>query len=168
MAFNKKKLEEKSLDVDASMQGTLTFKDPVNLRINGRFEGNLETKGNLTVGATAIVFADIRGENVIIGGRVKGKIIATERLTLLSTSIIEGDIFPTKLIIAEGAIFEGKCFMLHDFLNTEELARYLEVDLGSIQEWANSGKIPALKEGTNWKFERKAIDSWVALGKVSR
>jgi excisionase family DNA binding protein len=168
MAFNKKKLEEKSLDVDASMQGTLTFKDPVNLRINGRFEGNLETKGNLIIGPTAIVFADIRGENISVNGRVKGKIIATERLTLLSTSIIEGDIFPTKLIIAEGAIFEGKCFMLHDFLNTEELARYLEVDLGSIQEWANSGKIPALKEGTNWKFERKAIDSWVALGKVSR
>ncbi|MFA6217170.1 MAG: polymer-forming cytoskeletal protein [Candidatus Omnitrophota bacterium] len=166
MAFNKKKLEEKSLNVDASMQGTLTFKDPVNLSINGRFEGNLETKGNLTIGPTAIVFADIRGENISVNGRIKGKIIATECLTLLSTSIIEGDIYPAKLIIAEGAIFEGKCFMLHDFLNTEELARYLEVDLGSIQEWANSGKIPALKEGTNWKFERKAIDSWVALGKV--
>ena len=31
MAF-KKKLEEKVLDVDASMQGSLVFKDPVNLR----------------------------------------------------------------------------------------------------------------------------------------
>ena len=39
MAF-KKKLEEKILDVDAAMQGSLTFKDPVNLRINGKFEGN--------------------------------------------------------------------------------------------------------------------------------
>jgi len=165
MAF-KKKMEEKILDVDAAMQGTLNFKDPVNLRINGKFEGNLTTRGNLTVGPTAVVHADILGENIIIGGRVKGTITAKERLTLLPSAIVEGDIFPVRLNIAEGALFEGKCKMLHDFLSSEELARYLEVDIKSVLEWANNGKMPALKEGDNWKFERKAIDSWVASGKV--
>ena len=29
--------EDKVLDVNASMQGTLRFEDPVNLRINGKF-----------------------------------------------------------------------------------------------------------------------------------
>jgi len=58
--------------------------------------------------------------------------------------------------------------MLHDFLNADELARYLEVDNKSILEWANSGKVPALKEGNDWKFERRAIDSWVASGKVEK
>jgi len=167
MAF-KKKLEEKILDVDASMQGTLTFKDPVNLRINGRFEGTLETKGNLTVGSTAVVLADVIGDNIIIGGRVKGRITAKERLTILPSAIVEGDIFPARLNIAEGAILEGKCCMLHDFLNAEELARYLEVDQSSIMEWANSGKVPGNKEGNDWRFERKAIDSWVASGKIDR
>lgn len=167
MAF-KKKLEEKVLDVDASMQGSLVFKDPVNLRINGKFEGNLETKGNLTVGQTAVVVADIVGDNIIIGGRVKGKVIAKERLTLLPTSVVEGDIFPAKLNITEGAILEGNCSMLHDFLNAEELARYLEVDLNSIMDWANSGKMPGNKEGSEWRFERKAIDSWVSSGKIER
>ena len=42
--------DEKVLEVDASMTGTLTFKDPVNLRINGRFDGTLDTKGSLTIG----------------------------------------------------------------------------------------------------------------------
>jgi cytoskeletal protein CcmA (bactofilin family) len=167
MAF-KKKLEEKILDVDASMQGTLAFKDAVNLRINGKFEGTLETKGNLTVGATAVVLADIVGDNIIIGGRVRGRITAKERLTILPSAIVEGDIFPAKLNIAEGAILEGRCCMLHDFLNSEELARYLEVDHNSIMEWANSGKVPGNKEGNDWKFERKAIDSWVASGKIDR
>jgi excisionase family DNA binding protein len=165
MAF-KKKLEEKILDVDAAMQGSLIFKDPVNLRINGKFEGTLETKGNLTIGQTAMVFANILGDNIIIGGRIRGKVTARERLTLLPSAIVEGDIFPVKLNVAEGAILEGKCSMLHDFLNAEELARYLEVDLSSIMEWANSGKMPAHKEGNEWKFERKAIDSWVASGKI--
>jgi excisionase family DNA binding protein len=167
MAF-KKKMEEKVLDVDAAMQGSLVFKDPVNLRINGKFEGTLNTKGNLTIGHTAIVCGDIVGDNIVIGGRVKGKVTAKERLTLLPTAIIEGDIYPAKLNIAEGAILEGKCFMLHDFLSADELARYLEVDLNSILEWANSGKVPGFKEGVEWKFERRAIDSWVASGKTGK
>lgn len=168
MAFSKKKMEDKVLDVDASMQGSMTFKDPVNLRINGRFEGTLETRGNLTVGPTAMVSADIIGDNIIVGGKVKGRVTAKERLTLLPTAIVEGDIYPAKLNVAEGAILEGNCSMLHDFLNAEELARYLEVDLNSILEWANSGKVPGTKEGSNWKFERKAIDSWVALGRIEK
>lgn len=167
MAF-KKKIEEKVLDVDASMQGSLVFKDPVNLRINGKFEGALETRGNLTIGSTAIISADIIGDNIIVGGKVKGRVTAKERLTLLPTAIVEGTIYPAKLNIAEGAILEGHCSMLHDFLNAEELARYLEVDLNSIMEWVNSGKVPGNKEGNDWRFERKAIDSWVASGKIER
>ena len=165
MAF-KKRMEEKVLDVDAAMQGNLTFKEPVNLRIHGKFEGNLETMGNLTIAPTAQVIGNITGDNVIIGGHLKGKVLARERLTLLPTAVIEGEIFPVKLNVAEGAVFEGRCSMLHDFLNAEELARYLEVDLSSILEWANSGKVPGAKEGNSWRFERKAIDSWVASGKI--
>ncbi len=167
MAF-KKNLEEKTLDVDAAMQGTLSFKDPVNLRINGKFEGNLDTRGNLTVGPTAVINADIVGDNIIIGGRVKGKITAKERLTLLPQAVVEGHIYPAKLNVAEGAVFEGQCTMLHDFLNPEQLAKYLEVEISSIMEWANSGKVPGNKENNDWKFERKAIDSWVASGKIAK
>ena len=164
----KKKLEEKILDVDAAMQGSLSFRDPVNLRINGKFEGNLDTRGNLTIGSTAVINADIIGDNIIIGGRVKGKITARERLTLLPQAIVEGHIYPARLNIAEGAILEGQCSMLHDFLNPEQLAMYLEVELNSIMEWANSGKVPGSKDGNDWKFERKAIDSWVADGKIGK
>ena len=167
MAF-KKKVEEKILDVDAAMQGTLTFKEPVNLRINGKFEGDLETKGSLTISQTASVAGDIVGENIIIGGRTRGRVTAKERLTLLPSAIVEGDIYPARLNVAEGAIFEGKCYMLHDFLNAEQLAHYLEVDLNSVLEWANTGKMPATKEGDHWRFERKTIDSWVASGKIGK
>lgn len=162
----RKKVEEKILDVDATVQGTLTFKDPVNLRINGRFEGTLDVKGNLTVGPTAQVKANIIGENVIIAGKVKGKITARERLTLLPTAVLQGEIFPARLNVAEGGIFEGTCRMLQEFFNVEELARYLELDTDSIMEWATNGKMPAYKEGDEWKFERKSIDAWIASGKL--
>ena len=166
MAFTKNKQDEKVLDVDASMKGTLSFNDPVNLRINGKFEGTLDTKGSLTVGQTAVVIADMVGDNIVIGGRVRGRITAKERLTLLPTAIVDGDIFPARLNIAEGAVFEGKCSMLHDFLNAQEVARYLEVEINSLMEWANSGKLPGRKEGNDWKFERRAVDSWIASNKI--
>ena len=167
MAF-KGKLDEKILDVDVAMQGNMVFKDAVNLRINGRFEGDLQTKGNLTIASSATVIANIMGDNIIIDGKFKGRIVAKERLTLLPSAILEGDIFPAKLNVAEGAIFEGKCSMLHDFMSADELAHYLEVDLNSVLEWANAGKMPGLKEGNSWKFERKAIDSWVTTEKVGK
>ena len=167
MAF-KKKAEERTLDVDASMQGTLSFKDPVNLRVNGKFEGNLDTRGNLIIGPNAQVLADITGDNIVVGGKIKGRITAKERLTLLPTAVVEGDVYPAKLNVAEGAVFEGRCSMLHDFLDANELAKYLEVDLSSIMEWANAGKVPGHKEGSDWRFERKAIDSWVASGKIAK
>ena len=161
-----KETEEKVLDVDASMQGTLTFKDSVNLRINGKFEGTLDAKGSLTIGSTAVVRADIIGDNVIIEGRFKGKIVAREGLTFLSTANVEGDIYPARLTIAEGAIFDGRCYMMRDSLTAEELARYLEVDLKSIMEWASSGRLPGNKEGDSWRFDRKNIDNWIVSGKL--
>lgn len=167
MAFtDKKKGVEKVLDVDASMQGTLTFKDPVNLRINGKFEGTLETKGNLTIGENATVEAHILGENIIVAGKIRGDIIAKQRLVLLPTAKMQGDIRTPKLNIVEGALLEGRCHMMEDTLDADELSRYLEIDLNSILDWANSGKIPATKDGSNWKFERTKIDEWVAAGKI--
>ena len=66
MAKKNNELQEKILDVDASMQGTISFKDPVNLRINGSFEGKLDTRGNLTIGENAKVTANINGDNIVI------------------------------------------------------------------------------------------------------
>jgi excisionase family DNA binding protein len=103
-----------------------------------------------------------------VAGRIKGKIIAKESLILLPSAVVEGEISPARLSIADGGIFDGKCSMLGEFLNADELARYLEVDINSILEWANSGKIPATKQNNDWKFERKAVDTWVAAGKIGK
>jgi len=56
--------------------------------------------------------------------------------------------------------------MLGEHFNVDELAKYLEVDLSLINEWAISGKVPAIKDGDSWKFERKSIDEWIAAGKI--
>lgn len=168
--------KEKILDVDATMQGTLTFRDAVNLRINGSFEGTLDTKGNLTISETAVVRAEIRGESIVIAGRVYGNVIAERELKLIPPGHVTGNITTPILNILEGATLDGECHMTtseagaaganKDILTAEELAKYLEIETSMVFEWANSGKLPALRDRDTWRFERDKIDEWVANGKV--
>jgi len=173
---DKKHEVEKILDVDASMQGTLIFKDPVNLRINGRFEGTLNTKGNLMIGEHATVNADITGDVIVVAGKVNGNISAVKELKLISPACVVGDIKTPLLSVAEGAILEGNCRMLsksrhestsgHGAMTPEELAKYLEVDTALVFEWANSGKLPGTRDGNSWRFDRTKVDEWVATEKI--
>ena len=170
---DKKHETEKVLDVDASMQGTLIFKDYVNLKINGTFEGVLNTKGNLMIGEQAVVNADITGESIIVAGKVSGNITALKDLKLISPARVIGDIRSPLLSIAEGAIFDGTSRMLSkaskftdNVMTPDDLAKYLEIETNLVYEWANSGRLPGTKDGDAWRFERAKIDEWIAQGKI--
>ena len=158
--------EEKTIEISAQMQGTLSFKDPVNLKINGNFNGTLDCKGTLTVGSTAFVEAHITGDNIIVAGKVRGDVIAKKMLVLMPTAILSGNISTPKLNIVEGAVFHGKCLMMEDVLNVDEVSKYLEIEAPTILELAGEGKIPGIKSGDNWTFERSKIDSWAAAGRI--
>ncbi len=168
--------EDKTVEINAQMQGSLAFKDPINLKINGEFTGSLETKGTLSIGSKATVDANITGDNIVIAGKVTGDILAHKMLTLMPTALLRGNISTSKLNIVEGAIFQGKCQMMEgqetetatddNLLDIDEVAKYLEIDMDEIETLANSGKIPGRKKGNNWKFERSQIDHWAASGRV--
>jgi len=168
MAMREKKREtdDRVITVDSAMQGSLTFKDPVHLRINGKFEGTLESQGILEIGEDATVEATITAEDILIFGKVRGDILATKRIALRSHAVLDGNVKTPIFSVAEGALFQGRCAMLSDIFDTEGLARYLEVDMSTILDWANNGKIPAFKESNNWRFERKKIDEWVTSNKL--
>jgi len=179
---NKKKevTEEKVLDVDASMQGTLVYKDPVNLKINGHFDGKLDTKGNLTIGEHAQVNANVKGENILIAGKVSGEVLVSGKLKLAATAQMTGDITTPSLNVEEGAVLHGRCQMLktprhvvtienekREFLEVDDVAHYLEVERTIVEQWARSGRIPAFKDGDKWKFERAKIEDWIGSEKTS-
>lgn len=174
---DKRHESERVLDVDASMQGSLVFKDPVNLRINGRFEGTLNTKGNLMIGEDAAVDADISGDSIVIAGKVNGTIRAAKELKLIAPARVVGEVSTPILSVAEGAVIDGMVRMitkpdaglplsLQATMTPEELSKYLEVEVNMILDWVNSGKLPGVREGAAWRFERNKIDEWVAAGKI--
>lgn len=165
--------EDKTVEINAQMQGSLTFKDPISLKINGEFRGSLETKGTLSIGSKAAVTANISGDNIIIAGKLNGDVIAHKMLTLMPTAVLTGNISAPKLNIVEGAVFQGQCRMvegqekiMENLLNIDEVAKYLEIDMNEIEALANSGKIPGKRDGNSWKFERAQIDHWAASGRV--
>ncbi|MCA9395878.1 MAG: polymer-forming cytoskeletal protein [Candidatus Omnitrophica bacterium] len=175
--------ESKVLEIDANMQGTLSFKDPVNIAINGSFEGTLETKGTLTIGSQAVVRAKISGENVTILGELIGDVLASGLLDLRETSRLIGDVRAAGLSIEAGAVLQGHVAMigqneseaqkpkkrterLEDLLGVDEVAEYLSVKKSLIFEWADAGKLPATREGSEWKFEKEKVDEWVASGMI--
>ena len=173
MAFGEKKQQRiepvsKSIEINAEMHGSLSFKEEVDLKINGHFTGSLDVRGTLTVGERAEVEADISGDNVVIAGKVKGNLKASIILTLMPTAVLIGNISAPKLNIVEGAVFQGNCQMtlteISNWLNIKELAVYLELDEGTIIELVRSGKIPVTRDGDILKFERSQIDTWAVSG----
>ena len=104
--------DDKVINIEAGMEGNLKFNNPINLRISGKFEGELETKGVLIIGEKADVKAKtIKGDDIKIEGRVKGDIICNKRLELTNSARIVGNIETPILLIAEGALLKGDCSM---------------------------------------------------------
>ena len=91
----------------SQFKGIITFEGTI--RIDGRLEGEIHTKGTLVVGEHAVVEGDISADVVISGGRVTGNIIATDKVQLLSTGIVLGTIKTPLLSVEEGVRFMGNC-----------------------------------------------------------
>ncbi len=81
------------------------------IRIDGKVTGNVTSKAKVVLGATGVVEGDIICQNAYIDGRVNGTIEVSELLLLSKTSHINGDIKIKKLVVEEGAKFNGKCSM---------------------------------------------------------
>ena len=109
---NDKLTIDEVINIEAGMEGSLKFNSPINLRISGKFEGELETKGVLIIGEKADVKAKtIKGDNITIEGKVKGDIISSKRLELSATARVIGNVEAPILVIQEGAMLKGDCSM---------------------------------------------------------
>lgn len=87
------------------------FNGQGNIIVEGVVEGSLKTNGNLEVGKTAQITANIEAKEAKIGGQVAGNIKIKGFLEITATAKIFGDIETSGLSIERGAVFNGKCAM---------------------------------------------------------
>jgi len=100
-------VKETVISPDAEFKGSLKFKD--SLRIDGVFEGEIESQGTLFVGKTGTVKAEIHVGNVIVEGKIEGNVTCDDKIELRATAKMFGDIQAARLTIAEGVNIVGKC-----------------------------------------------------------
>lgn len=93
----------------ASITGTV--KTEGTLRIDGKLEGEINVAGDLIIGETGVVDANIIAQNVSVAGSVKGNIRASGKLDLLASGKISGDISVNDLAVSQGAILQGEVSM---------------------------------------------------------
>ena len=103
---------------DTSFQGTIEVKGTI--RVDGKFEGQINSNGDIIIGENGEVKAQIQARNALIAGTLQGNISITEKLELLSTGKLYGDIDAAVLSIGEGAIFRGACTMKGEITTTVE------------------------------------------------
>ncbi len=82
-----------------------------NVRLDGVFEGTMELDGNVLVGETAKITADINARNISIAGAVRGNVTGN-KVQILRTGRVWGDISAKAITTEEGAFIDGKITMV--------------------------------------------------------
>ncbi|MBL7225467.1 MAG: excisionase family DNA-binding protein [Desulfobacteraceae bacterium] len=54
--------------------------------------------------------------------------------------------------------------MMPEIITTQELAKYLRLHEITICKFAAEGRIPAVRVGRVWRFDKEAIDKWISKG----
>jgi cytoskeletal protein CcmA (bactofilin family) len=93
------------------IQGTI--QSDGGIRIDGIFQGDIDTTGNVIIGESAKVVAEIKANNVSVAGAVKGNVTGN-KVEVLETGRIWGDLTVNSLLLNEGAYLRGQTMMHAD------------------------------------------------------
>lgn len=100
-----------------------------NLHVDGRVKGIIRLAGDLFVGASGVVEAEIDARNVVIQGAVTGKVLARRQLEVQPSGRFNGEATAASYEIRQGAVFEGLSRMLGSKTPTEKSAAPAEPEL---------------------------------------
>ena len=97
------------LEKDSSFKGE--FKSECDFRVDGNFEGSIETNGKVVIGKNGIVEGTVVCSSADIEGAINGTIHVKDLLSIRSTGEVKGDVVMSKLVVESGAIFNAKSSM---------------------------------------------------------
>ncbi len=49
----------------------------------------------------------------------------------------------------------------NSLLNVHQVAEYLQLNLSTVYQWAQQGRLPAIKLGGRWRFRKADLDRWL-------
>jgi cytoskeletal protein CcmA (bactofilin family) len=90
------------------------------IRLDGNMKGNITTKAKVVIGPSGSIDGNIDCQSADIFGKVNGDIHVQDLLFMKNTSVVDGDIFTAKLVVENGAKFNGSCIMNSNKANTTD------------------------------------------------
>lgn len=100
-----KEQKESLLAAELTIEGKIEGSG--NIRIAGRFKGDVHVQGNVTIDPGAKVTGGVRAGTVTIGGELEGNIDQAGRVELLESGVLIGDLKAGSLIVAAGSRMRG-------------------------------------------------------------
>ena len=97
------------IDRDTEITGDVKFND--SFRVDGSFKGKILSGNTLIIGEGGNVEADVDVANISVNGVVKGTLKASESVQIYALGRVTGEIITPKLIVEDGAFFQGSCQM---------------------------------------------------------
>lgn len=161
----------KSIHLTADAKGDLALSEESDVRVSGVFEGEIRVRGDLIVEKEATIRARIEAENVRVKGKVFGDIQASKEVVLFPGAELRGDVRASCLSIQKEAHFWGQCEIMVQSLkekketrmSPEETAQFLEIDVNTILQLAESKKIPGMQDKHgSWCFDRVDLERWIS------
>ena len=59
----------------------------------------------------------------------------------------------------------GKVTPMERLMTLEEVTEYLRLSKDTVYRMANTGKLPASKVGSQWRFRKEDVDQWLEKNK---
>ncbi len=82
---------------------------PSDVRIDGTFEGRIQSKGRVIIGESAILKGDIVCNDVDLWGKIEGNVFVKGTLSLKEGCTVNGNLYIRRLSVELGATFNGNC-----------------------------------------------------------
>jgi cytoskeletal protein CcmA (bactofilin family) len=101
-----REMKESVIAPEITITGTINGTGHV--RIAGRFEGDVNIQGDLTIESGAKLTGGIRADSVTIAGEVEGNVESAARVELLPTGVLNGDLKAGTLTVAAGSRMRGR------------------------------------------------------------
>jgi cytoskeletal protein CcmA (bactofilin family) len=77
------------------------------LTIAGKFKGDVNVQGDLTIEKGAKLNGGVRAKKVIVAGELEGNVDSAERVEVLDTAVLTGDLKAGSLTVAAGSRIRG-------------------------------------------------------------
>ncbi len=90
-----------NLSIEGKIEGT------GNVRIAGRFKGDVRIDGNFSIDAGAHLTGQVLAGIVVVGGELQGNIESAKRVDVLEGGVIVGDVKAGSITVAAGSRMRG-------------------------------------------------------------